>query len=274
LVHWIYSSRCNLKCKFCFGFNEEAGSSIDEIILGKLKEAPVKFILFSGGEPLIRKNELFKTAAKAKNNGFVLALDTNGLLIKPDDIGTINELFFRIGLPLYAGNPALHDEMTGYKNHFNTIVKILQLLQKKKIKIRINTMVSKQNYNDLESLGSILEKFRIDYWNLYQFHPVNKAEHFEKIYDIPNHLFNEMAERLKSKFPTLNIVSVEKGSNDRAYIFIKQDGAVFTVRDFKQVKIGDLKEESMNDILKNENVNLKRNLEKSIKERYLVGEQN
>ncbi len=83
---WNFTNRCNLSCLHCYSkasLDATDTLSTEKILdtLPKLKEAGVKFIIFSGGEPLTRK-DIFEIAQKAKELGIITYLSTNGLYIK------------------------------------------------------------------------------------------------------------------------------------------------------------------------------------------------
>ena len=70
IMIWNFTNRCNLSCLHCYSkadLNSKDTLSTEHIMdtLPKLKANEVKFIIFSGGEPLTRK-DLFDIAARCK----------------------------------------------------------------------------------------------------------------------------------------------------------------------------------------------------------------
>lgn len=83
--YWV-SHRCNSKCEFCNFWRDktlqkipDAGFDDVKRNLDDLKKMGIKFIDFTGGEPLLNK-ELPQILAYAKKLGFFVKLSTNGLL--------------------------------------------------------------------------------------------------------------------------------------------------------------------------------------------------
>ncbi len=77
------TSACNLHCKGCWAAEYDKKDSLDfetmDRIIREGKELGVFFYIFSGGEPLVRKNELIQLAAK--HSDCVFLSFTNGTLV-------------------------------------------------------------------------------------------------------------------------------------------------------------------------------------------------
>lgn len=75
--------QCNLKCRGCYSgkYVREPGLSYELLhrILGEAREMGILFIVFSGGEPLIRRDDLFRLAEEYNDMYFMFY--TNGTLI-------------------------------------------------------------------------------------------------------------------------------------------------------------------------------------------------
>src|SRR6476659_4513719 len=86
IVVWNLTRTCNLKCVHCYTDSEakkypdELSTEQAEAVLDDLADFKVPAVLFSGGEPLVRK-DLFVLAAHARSKGLHVVLSTNGTLI-------------------------------------------------------------------------------------------------------------------------------------------------------------------------------------------------
>jgi pyruvate-formate lyase-activating enzyme len=97
---WIYvTERCNLHCDYCF-FRHRHGREISLEAVGKLflllerqKTAP-STLIFSGGEPFLAPEALFKILKEARRRftGTSLHIQTNGSLITPGLIAPLRKL--------------------------------------------------------------------------------------------------------------------------------------------------------------------------------------
>ncbi len=92
----------------------------------KLKKNGVKFIIFSGGEPLTRK-DIFDIALYAKSLGIITYLSTNGLYIKKSNAKKILDTFNYIGVSI-DGREEVHDKFRGLKGSFRESLQAVDLL--------------------------------------------------------------------------------------------------------------------------------------------------
>ncbi|UCH23855.1 MAG: radical SAM protein, partial [Deltaproteobacteria bacterium] len=88
VVVWNVTRRCNLKCVHCYAhakdvsFNNELTTRQGKGLIDDLAGFGVPVLLFSGGEPLVRK-DLPELAAYAVKKGMRAVISTNGTLISP-----------------------------------------------------------------------------------------------------------------------------------------------------------------------------------------------
>ncbi|MHC4598880.1 MAG: radical SAM protein, partial [Planctomycetota bacterium] len=86
VVVWNCTRRCNLKCVHCYAQAKdcaEAGeltTAEGEALIDDLASFGSPVLLFSGGEPLLRK-DLFHLLARAVERGMRAVISTNGTLI-------------------------------------------------------------------------------------------------------------------------------------------------------------------------------------------------
>src|SRR3954452_4484149 len=124
IVVWNITRTCNLKCVHCYT-DSEAKKYPDELstdqcktVLNDLAEFKVPAVLFSGGEPLVRR-DLFELAAHARSLGLHVVLSTNGTLIDRKIAQQFKDLKFAyIGISLDSAIPAVHDEFRGQRGAF------------------------------------------------------------------------------------------------------------------------------------------------------------
>ena len=98
VVVWNLTRRCNLRCIHCYASASEDSArelTTDEAkaVIDDLAEMGIPLLLFSGGEPLLRK-DIFELASYATSKGIRCALSTNGTLITPEIAEKIKEAGF------------------------------------------------------------------------------------------------------------------------------------------------------------------------------------
>jgi radical SAM protein with 4Fe4S-binding SPASM domain len=162
---WNFTNRCNLSCLHCYSkadLDSKDTLSTEHIMdtLPKLKANGVKFIIFSGGEPLTRK-DLFDIAARCKELGIITYLSTNGLYVKNSNAQKILDTFDYVGISI-DGSPKIHDKFRGLEGSFVESMKAVDLLNsfgKKKVGIRFT--ITKDTYDDLEFIFELAQKHNI-----------------------------------------------------------------------------------------------------------------
>jgi len=124
-VDWEITHRCNLKCIHCLiplkwrkdRKNVELTTGQIKEILYELQNLGTYSILFTGGEPFIRR-DFTEIIAFASSMGFKLSINTNATLITDEIINVLKELnIFHITVSVY-GDEETHDKITGVKGSY------------------------------------------------------------------------------------------------------------------------------------------------------------
>ncbi|HHW03594.1 MAG TPA: radical SAM protein [Thermoanaerobacterales bacterium] len=88
------TERCNLSCTGCWAGDYQRTEELDfntlDRVLTEAEELGIYFIVVSGGEPLVRKNDIIKLAEK--HNSQVFHLFTNGTLVDDEFIGEMKRV--------------------------------------------------------------------------------------------------------------------------------------------------------------------------------------
>ena len=162
---WNFTNRCNLSCLHCYSRADLDSKDVltTEAImetLPKLKANGVKFIIFSGGEPLTRK-DIYDIAARCRELGIVTYLSTNGLYVKTSNAERILDAFDYIGISI-DGSPEVHDAFRGLKGSFVESMKAVDLLNSYgRTKVGIRFTMTKDTYDDLAFIFDLAEEHNI-----------------------------------------------------------------------------------------------------------------
>jgi len=162
---WNFTNRCNLSCLHCYSKADlEAIDTLstEKIMetLPKLKANGVKFLIFSGGEPLTRK-DIFDIANRCKELGIITYLSTNGLYVKKSNAKQILDTFNYVGISI-DGSPSVHDKFRGLEGSFVESMKSVDLLNSyNKTKVGIRFTITKDTYDDLAFIFELTEKHNI-----------------------------------------------------------------------------------------------------------------
>ena len=162
---WNFTNRCNLSCMHCYSKADldAVDTLTTEMImdtLPKLKTNGVKFIIFSGGEPLTRK-DLFDIAQRCRELGIITYLSTNGLYVGNKNAKKILDAFNYVGISI-DGSEKTHDHFRGLDGSFKMSMEAVNLLNSfKDSKVGIRFTITKETYDDLKFIFELAEKENI-----------------------------------------------------------------------------------------------------------------
>lgn len=128
VVVWNLTYACNLRCPHCYidaGPPHEGELGTEEALdlVDQLSEIRSPLVIFSGGEPLIRKDFL-EVAKYAASKGLKLALSTNGTLITRELARALAELGFAyVGVSIDSPIPEWHDKFRGVSGAFDAAMR-------------------------------------------------------------------------------------------------------------------------------------------------------
>ena len=165
---------CNLKCEMCKHWRErrEPPISIERFkeIISELAELGCKKIHFSGGEPMLRP-KLPELVEHASCLGIRGTLTTNGTLINKEKAKALIAAGLR-GVNVSIDSPIrkVHEKIRGVEGSFKVTTKAVNLFSKYahkgKITVRINTVVSRENYLSLRTLPDLAHELGANGINL------------------------------------------------------------------------------------------------------------
>ena len=166
VVVWNMTRKCNLKCVHCYAHAREE-SSEDELstqqgrrLIDDLAGFGVPVLLFSGGEPLVRK-DLPDLAAYAVESGMRAVISTNGTLIGREKAHTLKEIGLSyVGISL-DGMEEINDRFRGVPGAFQKAMKGIENCQAAGIKVGLRFTINKFNVDEIPKVFDLLEEREI-----------------------------------------------------------------------------------------------------------------
>lgn len=165
---------CNLKCGMCnhWRVTREPPILMERFkeIISELAELGCKKIHFSGGEPMLRP-QLSGLVEHAHNLGIRVTLTTNGTLVDKEKTKELILAGLR-GVNISIDSPVrkVHEKIRGVQGSFKVTTRAVWLFRKYahkgKITVRINTVISRDNYRSLAGLPDLAHELGANCLNL------------------------------------------------------------------------------------------------------------
>ena len=166
VVVWNITRRCNLKCVHCYAhakdipFDNELTTDQGKELIDDLAAFGSPVMLFSGGEPLVRK-DLPQLAAYAVEKGMRAVISTNGTLITPKMARTLKEIGLSyVGISL-DGMKEINDRFRGVSGAFRSALEGIKNSQDAGIKVGLRFTVNKFNVMEIPKIFQLLEEMDI-----------------------------------------------------------------------------------------------------------------
>lgn len=162
LIAWEFTSACNLGCLHCRASatatpaeNEmsldEARRFIDNVVLFA---KPV--IILSGGEPMLRFEDVCELSRYSTGKGLRVVLASNGTLLSPDRVRMLMVSGVqRVSISLDGANVASHDSFRGLKGAFVSALTGIGALKEIGLPFQINTTITKRNLNEIQEIVNL-----------------------------------------------------------------------------------------------------------------------
>ena len=163
IVVWNVTRTCNLRCIHCYTDSEakaytgELSTADDFNLLRDLAEFQVPAVLFSGGEPLVRK-DLFELVGYARSLGLRPTLSTNGTLITPEMALRIkNAGFTYVGISLDGIGP-VNDCFRGVPGAFEKALNAFRYCRRVGQRVGLRLTLTRHNVENLHGIFDLVER--------------------------------------------------------------------------------------------------------------------
>ncbi len=181
IVVWNITSHCNLQCVHCYndsGANvksNESTTSEAKAVLDDLAGFGVPSVLFSGGEPLTRK-DLFELISYAVDKGLRTVISTNGTLITADKAQQIKKIGVSyVGISL-DGIGKVNDRFRGVEGAFEAAVAGIRNCMDAGVRVGLRLTLTQRNAQDIEQLFDFFEKEGIERACFYHLVPSGRGQ--------------------------------------------------------------------------------------------------
>ena len=163
VIVWNCTRSCNLRCIHCYSQSEcksypgELTTAQAETFLKDIADFKCPVILFSGGEPLMRK-DIFDLIGKAKDLGLRAVLSTNGTLIDKNAAKKLKSLGLSyVGISL-DGMEETNDKFRKHRGAFKKALEGIRNCKEEGIKVGLRFTINRHNYRDIPAIMDFVER--------------------------------------------------------------------------------------------------------------------
>ena len=187
MLFWETTVRCNLACAHCrrLESNEadvaDLSTSQGEILIEQLaalgrRQPQMPVLVFSGGEPFCRQ-DLFHLVDKARQQGIIPALATNGTTIDDDKARQIRDSgVARVSVSLDGATADVHDKMRQIPGAFDRAIAGIRHLHDFGVPFQINLTLTRQNVAQLEDVYELARSLGAVAVHIFMLVPVGCGE--------------------------------------------------------------------------------------------------
>lgn len=250
-VDWWITSRCNLRCDFCYGPKPDKDEKqIRREIAIAIASSSTSAVTFCGGEPLTVRDVMLY-AEMQRSYGKRTILNTNGeLLLRVQQMNS-EFPFDVVGISLDGSTPAIHQAMRGNEADFKSTFEAARWVSAQKtVKLKLATVVSSVNVSDLPRLAGLVRDLQPSVWRLYQYSPRGSWNRGRARHTIPSNAFRTAASHAAAVASPVQVSSSDVDTS-RGCLIVDPSGKVLLPRYNDYTILGDCLSEAIDKIWKN-----------------------
>ena len=159
--------RCNFSCRYCYQQNlrdlHELCTEDWIEIMSQMRHAGCKFVILTGGEPLLRQDfyQIYEAAFKM---GLLVRIKTNGSLISDDHISLWKRLRpANISVSLYGASESTYSTFCGTTSAYDDVANALQKLKDHGLPVTTTYVAAKHNVTDVYAIHALVSQMGIPF---------------------------------------------------------------------------------------------------------------
>lgn len=182
IVSYAVTKACNLRCLHCHIEAREALAnelSLKEAMqaIDEMANLGTEALIFSGGEPLLRKDFVLTLAEYCVDAGIIPAVLTNGMLLNHKVAWELKDAgIMAVGIPLDSSNPECHDKLRNVPGTFEKAVKAVKACLDVDLEVVITTMALKYTFDDMPKRMDFIANLGVDQVAVYDLVPVGRGK--------------------------------------------------------------------------------------------------
>ncbi len=237
VVFWNITNKCNLSCKHCYINARPELDGRDELSLEEAKafiadlaEMRIPLLLFTGGEPLVRK-DFWELADYATAKGLKTALSTNGTLITKEVAAKIKARGIEyVGVSLDGAKEETHNAIRNQPGSFKRAVQALRNCAEIGLKTGIRVTITRDNYREIADLLDFSIELKVPRFCVYWLVPSGRGKEIYNLQLSPlevSHIFDLLYRRARDLDPEKMEILTVDAPQDGVYLLnkLKEDNS-------------------------------------------------
>lgn len=178
-VSWNYTYGCNFNCSHCYSRAARYPLELPTItylaIVADMAQSGVFRVGLGGGEPLIRR-DCYQVLGRLAEVGIETNLTTNGWFVNDGTVCRLREAGLSLlYVSLDSPRPEVHDRFRRKPGSYARVLDTLTAAVKGRLRVRLSTVVTRVNVDDIEAFGRLAERFGIDGIEFKRFRPAGNG---------------------------------------------------------------------------------------------------
>ena len=182
IVSFAVTKACNLRCLHCHADAKEAYP--DELTLKEAMQAMdelaalgTEALIFSGGEPLLRKQFVLQLAEYCVDVGIIPAMLTNGVLINHKVAYELKEVgIMAVGIPIDSPEAELHDRLRNVPGTFDKALRAIRACIDVDLEVVVTTMALRSNVATVPRMVDFISSIGVDQVAIYDLVPNGRGK--------------------------------------------------------------------------------------------------
>lgn len=188
-VVWDFTHKCNIRtCKQCYA-SEFFDSDVKDLsvedtfaIIDKLAAIDTVAIFWSGGEPLMRIDEVCECITYARSKGIASSLVTNGVLLTPENVQKLKAAGLPIVYVSFDGATKESNDAIRGDDTFDAAVKGMKNVKAAGMMCSTLITATKTSWKEIEQMYKLAEEIPLNGFNVLNFLPAGAgASNFEEL---------------------------------------------------------------------------------------------
>jgi MoaA/NifB/PqqE/SkfB family radical SAM enzyme len=229
-IDFHITCECSQECPYCWGpqdIENPVRTGAARLIIKKIKDIGAQRIVFTGGDPLSRK-DAGGLIRYAKEMALETALSTTGDKLSSAFLRRYSAYIDLVSLPIDGSTEALSSK-TKKTGHLTAVLKALNLLKNyPHIDVKIATPVTKYNLMDIPNILSLAENYKKQtkarvFYNIFQTFPRSFSKVEWEEFVVSSREFATLKRKLSGR-TKIKVNFLSHATLDRLYLMVFPNG--------------------------------------------------